>query len=74
MKQSENMVLEAMAHLSAVHDVLEEMLLGPGGSGMPSSPAASSDAAGRRESDLTRRESEALQVSAVRCWPDCSCQ
>lgn len=28
MKQSENMVLEAMAHLSAVHDALEEMLTG----------------------------------------------
>lgn len=28
MKQSENMVLEAMAHLSAVHDALEDMLMG----------------------------------------------
>ena len=56
MKQSENMVLEAMAHLSAVHDVLEEMLLGPGGGPAPSSPMASS------ETEMNRRESEALQV------------
>ena len=34
MKQSENMVLEAMAHLSAVHDALEEMLLGSHTSGL----------------------------------------
>ena len=36
MKQSENMVLEAMAHLSAVHDALEDMLMG--GSGLGSDP------------------------------------
>ena len=51
MKQSENMVLEAMAHLSAVHDVLEEMLLGP------QSPEARPHLP-----DLPRRDSDALQV------------
>ena len=51
MKQSENMVLEAMAHLSAVHDVLEEMLLG-----------AHSIEAGPQIPDMPRRDSDALQV------------
>ena len=38
MRQSENMVLEAMTRLSAVHDALEEMLGGgnePSLSGLP---------------------------------------
>jgi hypothetical protein len=35
MRQSENMVLEAMTRLSAVHDALEEMLGGSGGTPLP---------------------------------------
>lgn len=34
MRQSENMVLEAMTRLSAVHDALEEMLGGSGPLGL----------------------------------------
>ena len=56
MKQSENMVLEAMAHLSAVHDVLEEMLLGP-----------HSQDARPQVPDLPRRDSDALQVGSSPC-------
>ena len=61
MKQSENMVLEAMAHLSAVHDVLEEMLLGP------PIPEAQT-----HMPDLPRRDSDALQVGAELSFSRCS--